>query len=213
MATGIEIPEQVVTEFGSGKRPAVHVTINGDTHRSIVGSMGGRFLLPLSAEHRAAAGVAVGDQVIVGLTFHTERRTVHAPERSWRGPRCRAGGMRSVRRGVLWRSAPACPVGDRSEDARDAPATGRQGSRIPSGRLPDDSRPVPNVGRSRWPGRRRSLGTPCLHLLINPAISEKHQCTYRTYDPCKAVSRTRHDTQTRGYWRDRPPLQPGIGPS
>lgn len=78
-ATGIEIPEQVVTELGSGKRPAVHVTINGYTYRSTVAPMGGRFMLPLSAEHRSAAGLAAGDRVLVDLTLDTEPRSVDVP--------------------------------------------------------------------------------------------------------------------------------------
>ncbi len=30
-ATGIEVPEEVIDELGSGKRPPVRVTINGHT--------------------------------------------------------------------------------------------------------------------------------------------------------------------------------------
>ena len=57
-ATGIEVPEDVVAALGQGKKPRVHVTIGGHTYRSTVAVMGGRFLLPVAAEHRAAAGVA-----------------------------------------------------------------------------------------------------------------------------------------------------------
>ncbi len=41
--------------LGSSKRPAVHVTINGYTYRGTVASMGGRFMLPVSAENPASA--------------------------------------------------------------------------------------------------------------------------------------------------------------
>ena len=64
-ATGIRIPPEVIEGLGSGKRPAVRVTINGHTYRSTVAPLGGVFMLPVSAEHRASAGVAAG--VIVGL--------------------------------------------------------------------------------------------------------------------------------------------------
>src|SRR5215207_6244250 len=55
-ATGLEVPAEVVDSLGQGKRPAVRVVINGYTYRSTVASMGGRYLLPVSAEVRAAAG-------------------------------------------------------------------------------------------------------------------------------------------------------------
>ncbi len=78
-ATGIGVPEEVVTELGSGKRPAVRVTINDHTYRSTVAPMGGRFMLPLSAENRQGAGVAAGDEVDVEVELDTEPREVTVP--------------------------------------------------------------------------------------------------------------------------------------
>jgi hypothetical protein len=78
-ATGFEVPAPVVEQLGSTKRPAVRVTIHGHTYRSTVATMGGRFLLPLSAENRAAAGVAAGDQVDVDVELDTEPRQVVVP--------------------------------------------------------------------------------------------------------------------------------------
>jgi Bacteriocin-protection, YdeI or OmpD-Associated/Domain of unknown function (DUF1905) len=78
-ATGIEVPPQVITGLGAGKRPAVRATINGFTYRTSVGVMGGRFLLPVSAQIRAGAGVAAGDEVDVDLQVDTEPRTVTVP--------------------------------------------------------------------------------------------------------------------------------------
>ena len=78
-ATGIEVPAAVVDGLGSGRRPAVRVTINGFTYRSTVASMGGRFLLPVSAERRTAAGVAAGDEVDVDVELDTEPREVTVP--------------------------------------------------------------------------------------------------------------------------------------
>jgi Domain of unknown function (DUF1905)/Bacteriocin-protection, YdeI or OmpD-Associated len=78
-ATGIEVPAEVVTGLGAGKRPAVRATVNGFTYRTSVAPMGGRFLLPVSAQIRAGAGVAAGDEVDVDLQVDTEPRTVTVP--------------------------------------------------------------------------------------------------------------------------------------
>ncbi len=78
-ATGIEVPEAVVSALRSGKRPAVRVTINGYTYRSTVASMGGRFMLGVSAEVREKARVAAGDIVDVELKLDTEPRDVTVP--------------------------------------------------------------------------------------------------------------------------------------
>ena len=40
-ATGIRIPDEIVEALGSGKRPAVTVTINGFTYRSSVATVSG----------------------------------------------------------------------------------------------------------------------------------------------------------------------------
>lgn len=78
-ATGIEVPEDVVAALGPGKRPAVSVTLNGHTYRSTVARMGGRFLLPVSAEVRAASGVVAGDEVEVEVEVDDAPRTVDVP--------------------------------------------------------------------------------------------------------------------------------------
>jgi Domain of unknown function (DUF1905)/Bacteriocin-protection, YdeI or OmpD-Associated len=78
-ATGIEVPPEVVTALGGGRRPAVTATINGFTYRTSVGSMGGRFLLPVSAQIRQDAGVEAGDEVEVDLEPDTAPRTVTVP--------------------------------------------------------------------------------------------------------------------------------------
>jgi len=78
-ATGIEVPAAVVTRLGSSKKPAVRVTINGYTYRSTVASMGGRFMLPISAEVREAASVAAKDKVDVDVELDTAPREVTVP--------------------------------------------------------------------------------------------------------------------------------------
>jgi len=77
-ATGIEVPGDVVAALGSG-RPPVTVTIGGHTYRTTVARMGGRYLVPLSAENRAAAGVAAGDQVDVDIEPDSAPREVEVP--------------------------------------------------------------------------------------------------------------------------------------
>ncbi len=78
-ATGFAVPDEVVAALGSSKRPPVLVTIGGHAYRTTVASMGGRFLIPLSAEHRAAAGVAAGDEVDVTIEADTAPREVAVP--------------------------------------------------------------------------------------------------------------------------------------
>ncbi|MBN9390768.1 MAG: DUF1905 domain-containing protein [Chloroflexi bacterium] len=78
-ATGLVVPEQVVERLGAGKKPAVSVTINGYTYRSTIASMGGRFMLPLSAENRAGAKVAAGETVEVEVELDAAPREVAVP--------------------------------------------------------------------------------------------------------------------------------------
>lgn len=78
-ATGIEVPEDVVTGLGQGRRPKVTVTIRGYTYRSSVAPMGGRFMLPVSAEVRDGAGVAAGDEIDVDIEPDTEPREIEVP--------------------------------------------------------------------------------------------------------------------------------------
>ena len=78
-ATGIQVPDEVVAALGSGRRPPVKVTINGYTYRRTVAVMGGAYMVGVSAEHRAGAGVAGGDQVEVDLELDTAPREVEVP--------------------------------------------------------------------------------------------------------------------------------------
>jgi hypothetical protein len=78
-ATGFQVPDEVVAALCSGRRPAVAVTLGGHTYRSTVATMGGRFLLPLSAANRTKAGVAAGDEVDVDVELDTAPREVTVP--------------------------------------------------------------------------------------------------------------------------------------
>lgn len=76
---GIELTETQLTELGGGKRPPVRVTLNGYSYHTSVGVMGGRYLVPVSSEVRANAGVAAGDEVDVVLEVDTSPRELDLP--------------------------------------------------------------------------------------------------------------------------------------
>jgi hypothetical protein len=78
-ATGIPVPDDVVAALGGSKRPAVTITVHGYSYRTTAVRMGGRYLIPLSAEHRAAAGVAAGDEITVDIALDTAPREVTVP--------------------------------------------------------------------------------------------------------------------------------------
>jgi bifunctional DNA-binding transcriptional regulator/antitoxin component of YhaV-PrlF toxin-antitoxin module len=79
-ATGLVVPEEVVEALGAGKKPPVTVMLGGHSYRSSIASRGGQYLIPLSAEHREAAGVAAGDQVDVDVELDTAPRQVEVPD-------------------------------------------------------------------------------------------------------------------------------------
>jgi hypothetical protein len=79
-ATGMPVPPEVVEALGAGKKPPVRVTVDGHTYRSSIGSRGGVYLIPLSAENRAAAGVAAGDEVDVDVELDDAPREVAVPD-------------------------------------------------------------------------------------------------------------------------------------
>jgi hypothetical protein len=78
-ATGIVVPAELVARLGTAKRPPVRVTINGHTYRSTVAVMGGAFMVGVSAENRAQADVAGGDEVDVELELDAGPREVSVP--------------------------------------------------------------------------------------------------------------------------------------
>jgi hypothetical protein len=78
-ATGLRVPAEAIALLGSHKRPAVTVSLNGYTYQSTVAAYGDVFMLPLSAEHRAAAGVQANDEVEVTIELDSAPRTVAVP--------------------------------------------------------------------------------------------------------------------------------------
>jgi hypothetical protein len=79
-ATGLPVPAEAVAAMGSGKRPKVKVSLNGYTYCSTIAAYGEVYMLPLSAEHRQAAGVNAGDQIDVTIELDLEPRMVQIPE-------------------------------------------------------------------------------------------------------------------------------------
>ena len=78
-ATGFRVPPEIVEALGKGKRPPVIVTINGYKYRNTVAVYGDEYLLGVSAEHRAGAGVQAGDELEVELQLDTAPREVEVP--------------------------------------------------------------------------------------------------------------------------------------
>ena len=79
-ATGLPVPDEVVEALGSGKRPPVVVTVAGYTYRTTVAPMGGTYWVPLSAEHREAAGVRADQEVDVRIELDSAPREVPVPD-------------------------------------------------------------------------------------------------------------------------------------
>ena len=78
-ATGIRVPDEVVTALGGGKRIAVSVTINGTRYASTIATMRGEPKIPVSADIRSSAGIAAGDSIRVEVERDDAPRTVELP--------------------------------------------------------------------------------------------------------------------------------------
>jgi hypothetical protein len=79
-ATGMRVPDEIVESLGAGKRPPVRITINGYTYRNTIAVYGDEYLVGVSAEHRAGAGVQAGDELDVDIELDTAPREVTVPE-------------------------------------------------------------------------------------------------------------------------------------
>ena len=77
--TGIHVPDEVVESLGAGKRPPVRVTLNGYTYRNTIAVMGGRYMVGVSADVRAASGVKGGDTVDVEIVLDDQPRVLEVP--------------------------------------------------------------------------------------------------------------------------------------
>lgn len=78
-AAGMAIPAAVVEALGAGRKPPVRVTVNGHSYRSTIATVDGRYMVGISVENRALAGVDAGQEVDVDLELDTEPREVAVP--------------------------------------------------------------------------------------------------------------------------------------
>jgi hypothetical protein len=183
-ATGLPVPAEALDELGAGKRPAVVVTVAGYVYRTTVGTMGGQQLLPLSAAHRAASGIAADDEVEVAIEVDT------AP---------REGGLRGERsRHLLGEDGPA-----RGRPPRGGGGCVRRGARPragvrrallqPSARPRGSDRGGEDRRDARPPRREGAGGAAGLRPV---ARSRPHRIVRPSADPAPAGRRSR--TRARG---------------
>ena len=78
-AAGIEVPAEVVSALGAGRKPPVRVTIAGHTFRTTVATMNGVFMVGVSNEFRKVSGVAGGQVVEIEIDLDKEPRVVSVP--------------------------------------------------------------------------------------------------------------------------------------
>lgn len=115
-ATGIVVPADLVAGLGHGKRPPVRVTIGAHTYRSTVAVMGGQFMIGVSADNRAKAGVQAGRHARRPTRARHRAPHGHRAQRLRHGARGRTGGQAVLRRALLQPAAMARPVHRRRQD-------------------------------------------------------------------------------------------------
>jgi hypothetical protein len=86
-ATGIPVPDAVVAGLGAGKNPPVTVSLrpaDSDaewySYRISVATHDGQYIMSFSSAHRAASGLAAGDEIDVSLELDNTPRTMVIPE-------------------------------------------------------------------------------------------------------------------------------------
>jgi len=79
-AAGFEVPEAVVNELHGGHHPKVVVRVRGYEFRTSIAKRGERFLLGVSNERRAEAGIAPGEVLDVEVELDDAPREVELPE-------------------------------------------------------------------------------------------------------------------------------------
>jgi hypothetical protein len=77
---GIEVPADVLTQLGAGKRPKVVVGVGDYSFATTVGAMAGLALISLSKAHREASGLRAGQEVTVNLELDTAPSEISVPE-------------------------------------------------------------------------------------------------------------------------------------
>lgn len=78
-ATGIPVPDEVLTALGPGRRFALRVTLGQHAFRTTTGTVDGTVMIPVSAAAREAAGVEAGQELDVDVELDLEPRTTELP--------------------------------------------------------------------------------------------------------------------------------------
>ncbi|HEY4266621.1 MAG TPA: YdeI/OmpD-associated family protein [Galbitalea sp.] len=86
-ATGIPVPDAVVTELAAGKNPPVTVQArkagsDADwyTYRISIATRNGEYIMSFSSANRTASGFVAGDPLEVRVSLDTAPRTIELPE-------------------------------------------------------------------------------------------------------------------------------------
>ena len=79
-ATGVRVPEDVMTDLGGGRAPKVVATINDHRWRTSVATVSGSPMVGVNADVRAATGVRGGDEIEIDLVVDTAPRTIDVPD-------------------------------------------------------------------------------------------------------------------------------------
>ena len=79
-AVGIQVPEPSMAALGPARRYPVIVTIGEYRYRNSVTWYKGAFMISLSSEHRAAGGLAGGDNITVVLEIDDAPRVTEVPD-------------------------------------------------------------------------------------------------------------------------------------
>ena len=77
---GIEVPAEVLTKLGAGKRPKVLVRVGDYSFATTVGVMGGLALISLSKAHREASGLRAGQEIHVDLALDAAPAKIPVPQ-------------------------------------------------------------------------------------------------------------------------------------
>ena len=64
---GIEVPPEILTELGAGKRPHVQVSVGDYRFTTTIGAMSGMALISLSKARREESGLQAGQAIHVDL--------------------------------------------------------------------------------------------------------------------------------------------------
>jgi hypothetical protein len=75
-----EVPPELVTALGAGKRPPVRTTINGLEYRTRIAVYGGRFLIGLRRETIKQLDLVAGAEAELTIELDAEPREVQLPD-------------------------------------------------------------------------------------------------------------------------------------